>query len=916
MSTTKAGSTGRLKGRSPLAKGAGFLEEFTKDEVKSRVDIIALMESFGIKLEKKGSSWMGLCPFHEDKNPSLSVDQSKGLYNCFGCGEGGDAFDLVMKIRGGNFPEALRFLEDFSGSPGPPAFSSKPPEPPQNEKPKHLMAEVSLSDIIRAYRKDLEASKEAQGYLKSRGLMIPDILGRLDVGFSAGAIIERTSKEQQTALKASGLISTRGKEHFAGCITVPLRDYRDNPVALYGRRVGERNPKHLYQAGPHRGLFNPAAYKAYPDRMIWTESIIDAMSLMALGFENVDALYGTNGITDDHIMALKEGRTKELILAFDNDEAGRRSAAEVPEKLKELNIRTAEIFPPDTVGDCPVKDWNEFLVKSGTDGKSTIDALIEEAVLVPVDQLVARPAPVGLQVSEKNGRYTATSNLADAQIVYTIIGVKEGFISSLKVNIRATRDDRKHIDNVDLFSARSRSIFASQLSRIFDIESARVEKDLVDILEYLESQRDQDTTCGEAAPEMTPQEKTEGLALLQDPDLFDRIEEDLEELGYVGESVNKRLMYIAASSRKMNSPISIIVHSQSASGKSYLIDTVKKLMPPEDVLSMTSLSDQALNYMEEDALIHKFLTMGEAVHSEQIEYQLREMLSGGELSRLVTTKDEKTGRMVSRMVRKKVVVAMVMSTTSNDINEENASRSFLISTDETKEQTEAIHRRQRQKYSHEAHQRREQVIPAIVRRHQAAQRLLEPRMIINPFAEYLEFPSSQMRTRRDHERFIDLIAAVCFLRQYQKGATGTFLECDIEDYRIAYQIMNAILPSTLGELPSSAARLFEEAKGLIETRARELDVLPSEVWITQRDLREYTGLGHDLVKKNLRILADWEYVRVRGNTRGMTRRYSLGSSLAGSSDNLLPSPQSIEKKLEGLGPGGAVEAVLQQVTFI
>jgi len=114
---------GRLKGRSPLSKGVGFLEEFSKDEVKSRVDIVALFASFGVKLEKKGSSWMGSCPFHEDKSPSLSVDQSKGLYHCFGCGESGDVFNLVMRFQTLSFPEALDFLKDFASSacrgPGP-----------------------------------------------------------------------------------------------------------------------------------------------------------------------------------------------------------------------------------------------------------------------------------------------------------------------------------------------------------------------------------------------------------------------------------------------------------------------------------------------------------------------------------------------------------------------------------------------------------------------------------------------------------------------------------------------------------------------------------------------------------------------------------------------------------------------------
>jgi DNA primase len=137
--------------------------------------------------------------------------------------------------------------------------------------------------------------------------------------------------------------------------------------------------------------------------------------------------------------------------------------------------------------------------------------------------------------------------------------------------------------------------------------------------------------------------------------------QDTETLGYVGEDVNKRLLYIAASSRKLDDPISVIVLSESASGKSYLVDTIRKLIPAEDVLAMTSLSEQALNYLPEDGLMHKFLVMGEAVHGDIVEHQLREMLSAKELSRLVTTKDEKTGALTSRMVRKEVIVSAIMS---------------------------------------------------------------------------------------------------------------------------------------------------------------------------------------------------------------------------------------------------------------
>jgi DNA primase len=96
MSLIKKSRLGGVK----TLKVSGILDEFEKDEVKKSVDIVSLFTSFGVHLEKKGKSWMGRCPWHEDSTPSLSVDQEKGLYNCFGCGESGDAFDLVMKEKG------------------------------------------------------------------------------------------------------------------------------------------------------------------------------------------------------------------------------------------------------------------------------------------------------------------------------------------------------------------------------------------------------------------------------------------------------------------------------------------------------------------------------------------------------------------------------------------------------------------------------------------------------------------------------------------------------------------------------------------------------------------------------------------------------------------------------------------------
>ncbi|GAB1483427.1 hypothetical protein MASR2M78_22430 [Treponema sp.] len=488
---------------------------------------------------------------------------------------------------------------------------------------------------------------------------------------------------------------------------------------------------------------------------------------------------------------------------------------------------------------------------------------------------------------------------------YRLGGVKSLFVTSLRVNIRASNGTQSYYDGLDLYAARARSSFAAALNRTWGADCARVEKDLVLILEYLEAERDAALRSGGEKREisLSQGEKEAGLELLRDGTLFERIVDDLSALGYVGEDLNKQLLYLCASSRKLDDPISVLILSQSASGKSFLVDTVKRLMPEEEVVSVTSLSDQALNYIED--LSHKFLVLGEAVHGEVVEHQIREMLSGKELSRLVTVKDVETGKMQSRVVKKPVIVASVMSGTNHGINPENSSRCFVINADESREQTTRIHERQRQKYSLERLKAGRETEGRILARHRAAQRLLTKRNIVNEFAPLLDFPVNLMRLRRDHDRFLDLIACVCFLRQYQKkeeweGAVS-FIRCDPEDYRVAYRIMvEGVLSSTMRELPAGAQLLYEELRLLAKREAKKQGVAVTEVTLTQRQLREAAGLAQTWVRENLRLLVDYEYVTLaRGGSERSKGFYRLkeDAALAQVDLSMIPTVEEMAAKL-------------------
>lgn len=176
---------------------------------------------------------------------------------------------------------------------------------------------------------------------------------------------------------------------------------------------------------------------------------------------------------------------------------------------------------------------------------------------------------------------------------YRIGGIKPLFVTSLRVNIRAGNGKVSYYDSIDLYASRGRASFAQGLYRTWGISPERVEMDLVRILELLEKERDERllSKSKTVTTELTEEEKILGMNFLKDRNIFRRITEDMSTMGYVGEELNKILLYLCASSRKLDDPISVLIISQSASGKSYLVDTVRRLMPPEDVVAVTSLSD-------------------------------------------------------------------------------------------------------------------------------------------------------------------------------------------------------------------------------------------------------------------------------------------------------------------------------------
>lgn len=319
------------------------------EAVKRGVDLVGLIRSRGIALKKNGKGYVGLCPFHAEETPSFSVNPRENLWQCFGCGTGGDAIRFVELFDKTGFKEAVEKLGGTDPAP-PPAK----PAPPTDQPPATLSAKQIklLARVIEFYHKAFCEDGRAREYLAGRGVADNALFAAHRIGFANGTLLNVLPLEGDVTgeLKELGILNERGNEHFYGCVTFPLYDLAGNPAGLYGRRIEGLDtgvgPSHLYLPGPRRGLFNRQAAKSHRE-IILTEAVIDSLTLMAAGIPNTIPCYGTNGLTADHLALFKQHPPEVFYLAFDGDDSGKKAAQSLALRLAAEGLRAHVIELPE-----------------------------------------------------------------------------------------------------------------------------------------------------------------------------------------------------------------------------------------------------------------------------------------------------------------------------------------------------------------------------------------------------------------------------------------------------------------------------------------------------------------------------------------------------------------------------------------
>lgn len=449
------------------------------------------------------------------------------------------------------------------------------------------------------------------------------------------------------------------------------------------------------------------------------------------------------------------------------------------------------------------------------------------------------------------------------ELSFTILGgIKLEGLDRLRVTLKievANRKFKHYLNNpdiadlalrqnLDLYNDTQVEKLIRKIAERLEVGSSTIAKNVADITNQLESYRlseieKQKLQSAVVNKILTEEEKTEALELLTTKDLLLKTNDYIGKSGVIGEELNRLLMYIIFTSRKLSHPLHIVSLGSSGTGKTHLQEKVSELIPDEDKLEITTLSENAFYYFGQRELSHKLILIEDLDGAINVLFPLRELQSKKRISKTVTFKDT---RGITKTITLTVEgpVSVAGCTTRERIYEDNANRSFLIYLDESEQQDHLIMQYQRLLVAGKINTEEQEKIKNLL---QNSQRLLKSIKIINPYAEHLQLPKEVFKPRRTNKHYLDFIEAITFYHQYQREqkadeTTGEiYIETTIEDIAEANKLMKEILLRKADELSGACRNYFEQLKKhLEETKLTSF---------TNRSMGQTLRIAHSTIKR-------------------------------------------------------------------
>jgi DNA primase len=538
-------------------------------EIKQNISINTVLNHYNLAPNKNK---MLNCPFHEDKTPSMQIYEETNTAYCFSSncklqGKSIDQIDFIMHKENCTKHEAIEKSKQLSG-----IIDIKEEKPDYNK----LFPEL---------RKNLIRSKKAQEYLKTRNLS--DLS---EIGYNHNS-----------------------QKELRDCIIFPLKDKEGKIVSLYGRSTNNKNGRHYYTTN-RRGL-----YPNYPseniETLIITESIIDCLTIIQNTEYPSLALYGTNGLTNEHKTAIKSLKNlKEIIFFLDGDEAGRKATEKYSKEIH-------KILPEITISEINTLEGEDANSIIQSHEKEILNQLIEKRkkIFGKLDrnttlQICTKPLHICNKLNSKDPNYLYFTN---KNIEITILGGITLYpLDHLKVTLKLEKRDsynplHKIRHTLDLYNDDQTEKLINKISERLEISNKELQITLTELTEELENYREESIKKQKPKTPKTRQltEKREQKALnfLQEPNLLKRTNELIGQSGVEGEETNRLLMYLIYTSRLREQPLHIISLGSSGTGKTYLQEKISQLIPEEHKLEITTLSENALYYFDQTELKNKLV---------------------------------------------------------------------------------------------------------------------------------------------------------------------------------------------------------------------------------------------------------------------------------------------------------------------
>lgn len=314
-----------------------------RDEIRNRIDLVDLVGQ-RVLLKKTGKHWKGLCPFHEDRNPSFYVNRELGHYRCWSCGESGDCFTWVMKTQNLEFVDALKMLANLAGV----ELKGKPGK---NESQKKVQLEI-MNFALRFFQEQLSQADESKSYCAKRRLT-PEIIEKWKIGFSPSsdhslAFALRKAGYSLSIAQELFLVEDDGSggfyDKFRGRLMFPIWDERGDLVAFGGRALGDQQPKYINSGDTPLfrksrvlyGLFQSKDALKKNHQAVLVEGYLDVIACHEAGVDTAIASLGT-AFTSDHANLLKRW-CESITILYDRDPAGEKAAGKACEMLEQAQI--------------------------------------------------------------------------------------------------------------------------------------------------------------------------------------------------------------------------------------------------------------------------------------------------------------------------------------------------------------------------------------------------------------------------------------------------------------------------------------------------------------------------------------------------------------------------------------------------